>query len=225
MPLIGGVLCAQPRPSVSRAGERTRGRATSSPARRRSGTMPKATAWSNTATCWASRTSTRWWEWPLLIPFFSGYTSWHVSFLLFNSSGENKSIQLWLRTQVGSETYWIGLTDQIRENVWEWRDGSTYYEYLSYVRFPTIPTLEAFAVSEKPNANTQKGKIDFFCILPDSGWRASRTTSTMRTAWCRWDTATASGGMRGATSVRNSSASIPTVSGWQSCSVSKEQQC
>lgn len=53
-----------------------------------------------------------------------------------------KNIQLWLRTQVGSETYWIGLTDQIRESIWEWRDGSTYYEYLSYVPLPVIPTLE-----------------------------------------------------------------------------------
>lgn len=56
----------------------------------------------------------------------------HVSFLPFIFLVKNKN-QLWLRTQVGSEIYWIGLTDQIRENVWEWRDGSTYYEYLSYV--------------------------------------------------------------------------------------------
>lgn len=30
----------------------------------------------------------------------------------------------WLRTQISTENYWIGLTDQISEGFWEWSDGS-----------------------------------------------------------------------------------------------------
>lgn len=38
---------------------------------------------------------------------------------------------LWLRTQVGSEVYWMGLNDYAAEGVWEWSDGTTYLEYIS----------------------------------------------------------------------------------------------
>lgn len=41
--------------------------------------------------------------------------------------------QLWLRTQIGADIFWIGLNDQVVEGTWEWSDGTTYIEYLSYV--------------------------------------------------------------------------------------------
>ncbi|XP_061589669.1 macrophage mannose receptor 1 [Cololabis saira] len=40
--------------------------------------------------------------------------------------------RLWVRTQIGSEIHWIGLNDQVVENVWEWSDGSPFIQYLSY---------------------------------------------------------------------------------------------
>uniref|UniRef100_A0A3B3BIN7 C-type lectin domain-containing protein n=1 Tax=Oryzias melastigma TaxID=30732 RepID=A0A3B3BIN7_ORYME len=39
--------------------------------------------------------------------------------------------QLWVRTQIGTEIYWMGLNDEIVEGVWEWSDGSPFIEYLS----------------------------------------------------------------------------------------------
>ncbi|XP_033951501.2 uncharacterized protein [Pseudochaenichthys georgianus] len=40
--------------------------------------------------------------------------------------------RLWVRTQIGTETFWFGLNDQVSENVFEWSDGSTFIPYLSY---------------------------------------------------------------------------------------------
>ncbi|XP_015231842.1 PREDICTED: macrophage mannose receptor 1-like [Cyprinodon variegatus] len=40
--------------------------------------------------------------------------------------------QLWVRTQIGTEIFWIGLNDKIVEGVWEWSDGKPFIEYLSY---------------------------------------------------------------------------------------------
>ncbi|XP_069566819.1 macrophage mannose receptor 1-like, partial [Brachyistius frenatus] len=40
--------------------------------------------------------------------------------------------RLWVRTQISTEIYWIGLNDRITENVWQWSDGSPFIEYLSY---------------------------------------------------------------------------------------------
>lgn len=41
--------------------------------------------------------------------------------------------QLWVRTQIGAEVFWIGLNDRVNEGIWEWSDGTTYIEYFSYV--------------------------------------------------------------------------------------------
>nr|XP_020506487.1 macrophage mannose receptor 1-like [Labrus bergylta] len=40
--------------------------------------------------------------------------------------------RLWIRTQIDAEIYWFGLNDRIAENVWEWADGDTYNEHLSF---------------------------------------------------------------------------------------------
>ncbi|XP_024286595.1 macrophage mannose receptor 1 [Oncorhynchus tshawytscha] len=38
----------------------------------------------------------------------------------------------WVRTQVGTEIFWIGLNDIAAEGVWEWTDGSTFLPFLAY---------------------------------------------------------------------------------------------
>ncbi|XP_068430349.1 uncharacterized protein [Clinocottus analis] len=38
----------------------------------------------------------------------------------------------WLRTQIGSEIYWIGLNDVAAEGVYEWSDGSPFIPYIQY---------------------------------------------------------------------------------------------
>ncbi|XP_029301044.1 C-type mannose receptor 2-like [Cottoperca gobio] len=40
--------------------------------------------------------------------------------------------RLWMRTQIGTEIYWIGLNDHVSEGVYEWSDGSPFIPYLSY---------------------------------------------------------------------------------------------
>ncbi|KAK5617685.1 hypothetical protein CRENBAI_001663 [Crenichthys baileyi] len=40
--------------------------------------------------------------------------------------------RLWVRTQIGTEIFWIGLNDKIVEGVWEWSDGKPFIEYLSF---------------------------------------------------------------------------------------------
>uniref|UniRef100_A0A4W5RXG5 C-type lectin domain-containing protein n=1 Tax=Hucho hucho TaxID=62062 RepID=A0A4W5RXG5_9TELE len=39
----------------------------------------------------------------------------------------------WVRTQIGTEIFWIGLNDIAAEGVWEWTDGSTFLPFLAYV--------------------------------------------------------------------------------------------
>uniref|UniRef100_A0A3Q3II69 C-type lectin domain-containing protein n=1 Tax=Monopterus albus TaxID=43700 RepID=A0A3Q3II69_MONAL len=39
---------------------------------------------------------------------------------------------MWVRTQIGQEIFWIGLNDRVVEGVWEWTDGSPFIETLSY---------------------------------------------------------------------------------------------
>ncbi|XP_036384637.1 C-type mannose receptor 2 [Megalops cyprinoides] len=41
------------------------------------------------------------------------------------------ALQTWVRTQIGTEIYWIGLNDIAAEGVWEWTDGNVYYPYLA----------------------------------------------------------------------------------------------
>lgn len=41
--------------------------------------------------------------------------------------------QLWIRTPVSAEVFWIGLNDRVTEGIWEWNDGTAYIQYLSYV--------------------------------------------------------------------------------------------
>ncbi|XP_038845355.1 macrophage mannose receptor 1 [Salvelinus namaycush] len=38
----------------------------------------------------------------------------------------------WVRTQVGTEIFWIGLNDIAAEGVWEWTDGNTFLPFLAY---------------------------------------------------------------------------------------------
>ncbi|KAM8872531.1 uncharacterized protein ACB058_004460 isoform 1-T1 [Synchiropus picturatus] len=40
--------------------------------------------------------------------------------------------RLWVRTQISTEIYWIGLNDRVTEGTWEWTDGSPFIEYLSF---------------------------------------------------------------------------------------------
>ncbi|XP_041666073.1 macrophage mannose receptor 1 [Cheilinus undulatus] len=40
--------------------------------------------------------------------------------------------RLWIRTQISSDIYWIGLNDRAVEGVWEWADGDPFIEALSY---------------------------------------------------------------------------------------------
>ncbi|MEQ2248138.1 hypothetical protein ILYODFUR_016179 [Ilyodon furcidens] len=45
---------------------------------------------------------------------------------------QNIHERLWVRTQIGTEIFWIGLNDKIVEGVWEWSDGTPFIEYLSF---------------------------------------------------------------------------------------------
>ncbi|XP_026154124.1 macrophage mannose receptor 1 isoform X2 [Mastacembelus armatus] len=40
--------------------------------------------------------------------------------------------RLWVRTQIATDIYWIGLNDRVTEGVWEWTDGSPLIPYLLY---------------------------------------------------------------------------------------------
>uniref|UniRef100_A0A3P9LRF9 C-type lectin domain-containing protein n=1 Tax=Oryzias latipes TaxID=8090 RepID=A0A3P9LRF9_ORYLA len=41
-----------------------------------------------------------------------------------------QDVQERVRTQIGTEIYWMGLNDEVVEGVWEWSDGSHFIEYL-----------------------------------------------------------------------------------------------
>ncbi|KAJ8338950.1 hypothetical protein SKAU_G00357360 [Synaphobranchus kaupii] len=73
--------------------------------------------------------------------FFSAdVKSWHDA--LTDCEGKSSSLmsildiheRTWVRTQIGTEIFWIGLNDIVTEGVWEWTDGSVYYPYLEYWR-------------------------------------------------------------------------------------------
>lgn len=70
--------------------------------------------------------------------FSTDMKSWHDALEDCISKGANlMSIQdlherTWVRTQISSSIYWIGLNDIASEGNWEWSDGSVFYPYLSY---------------------------------------------------------------------------------------------
>ncbi|XP_047425524.1 macrophage mannose receptor 1 [Mugil cephalus] len=45
---------------------------------------------------------------------------------------QNIQERLWVRTQIGTDSYWFGLNDQVVEGVYEWSDGSPFIVYLSF---------------------------------------------------------------------------------------------
>ncbi|XP_051907364.1 macrophage mannose receptor 1 [Hippocampus zosterae] len=64
-------------------------------------------------------------------------TWWEANTFCLSQNSNLMSIQdiherLWVRTQIGTEIFWIGLTDGITEGVWEWTDGSPFIQYISY---------------------------------------------------------------------------------------------
>ncbi|KAM3599721.1 uncharacterized protein V6R79_010309 [Siganus canaliculatus] len=82
---------------------------------------------------------TGWREYDTSCYLFSNDTkSWMEAnaFCLEQSSNlmsiHNIQERLWVRTQISTEVYWIGLTDQFSENNWEWSDGSDFIHYISY---------------------------------------------------------------------------------------------
>ncbi|TNN53351.1 Macrophage mannose receptor 1 [Liparis tanakae] len=69
--------------------------------------------------------------------FFSADTkSWpEANAICLGQNANLMSIQdtherTWVRTQIGTEIYWMGLNDQVSEGVWEWSDGSPYVPFL-----------------------------------------------------------------------------------------------
>ncbi|XP_061732556.1 macrophage mannose receptor 1 isoform X2 [Nerophis ophidion] len=64
-------------------------------------------------------------------------TWWDANSYCLSQNSHLMSIQdiherLWVTTQIGTEIFWIGLTDGITEGVWEWTDGSPFLQYISY---------------------------------------------------------------------------------------------
>ncbi|XP_067232917.1 C-type mannose receptor 2-like [Chanodichthys erythropterus] len=70
--------------------------------------------------------------------FSSDMKTWHDALEDCVSKGSNlmsiKDIheRTWVRTQIGTSIFWIGLNDVASEGNWEWSDGSVFYPYLSY---------------------------------------------------------------------------------------------
>lgn len=155
-----------------------------------------------------------------LLHVLSSWSMWHVSFPPFIFMVKKNPA-----VAEDASRFW---------NLLDWSDWPDQGKYLGVerrVHLLWVPIVRAtrnypnargfYCIWKTINQKINHGKLYFPCLLPETGWRASRTTSTMRTVWCWWDTAMASGETRSVTPIGNSSASTPMVSWWQSSSVSQ----
>lgn len=111
--------------SVRRAGGHMRRDVTSSPRTWRRGTTRWRIVSAREVIWWASRTSMSGWD---------THNSNNEKQMTLTNALETSpfcSVQTWVRTQIGTSIFWIGLNDVASEGNWEWSDGSVFYPYLS----------------------------------------------------------------------------------------------
>lgn len=126
-PLFVHLFCCfsfQATASVRQAGGRMTVNVISFQRTRNHGLTQTVIAWGRTATCWVSRMFKRGWGFRKKM---ANSCKWMLSLMV----PSRFLLQLWVRTQIGTEIYWMGLNDEVVEGVWEWSDGSHFIEYLS----------------------------------------------------------------------------------------------